>query len=243
MKGKIKLVVSFLIVFISNNLIAQKGDHMEKCIGMFSEYIVINTQILEALDSLTVYIQECPYFILDRPYHFCITIQDTTTIWIESLPCSHTIIERIFTNVESNQKGFFYYKNKLVLVNDQIGIIKLFFKKTDLIKPIYYQMDYNIYNQIVVGQNKMSTVYKYENDRLEEVKEYRSYCSDRFTYFMYTVKKNDTWDSLAEKCGCPIEELKYVNGRYEETLPKEDYLIIVHYEIVNNKLVSIRREQ
>lgn len=237
---KVILLFTVFLISIIIKIHAQNSDSTLKFLAELPMYEVIDSEIYEAIDSVMFYTEDCIYAILNKPYYLGITIWNQgkdISMRIESLQFSSTLIDYGFNWRKNTEKGFFYYKDKLILVEFRGDFLNLFFKSTDSISALYYKPDEKLYPQILMGYESARIVYNYINGKL--VVNDITPCS-KSPYFIYTVKESDTWEGIAEECGCSVEIFKNFENHYNEILPEKGYKIIIQYEITEEGLKAKR---
>ena len=237
----IKLIVcSFFLIFFKSNIMAQKINSESI---MIPEYEIIESQIFKALDSVIFYTKNCTYFTLDKPYHFWINILDEKRLKIESMAYNVSIMNFLLYDPNVRSNGFFYYKDKLVIVNDYTDKPSLFFRNTGKVDTLNYPNSENIMDHLLFGHESVAIYFDYQNGTFFTNEDYIEPCNYSRNYFYYVVKPFDTIEGIAKKCSCSVETLNNVYG-LNETIPlKEGYLIIVEYHFENGEFIGATRLQ
>ena len=212
---RITILTTVLLFFTVQITTAQYRNFLDT----IPKFEVINPQIYQALDTVLLCTKDCIFSILDRPYHFRIDLWRTTKQKVTVIITATTYYGNL--NKETLiRKGFFYYKDYLVLVRDLSGYLEkaaypLFFEKTDSIQALYF-IEYSDYPNRSKGVETASIDYQYQYGILEEEK--RDICRE-YPYYVYKIKDNDTWESIAKKLRTTVEELQSIQEVYGEDLP------------------------
>jgi len=180
---------------------------------------VTDPQIYRALDTVLFHAKECIFSIVDKPCHFWVDIFGKTKIRFQVSPYHGGRMDFYRRNTPKTRKGFFYYKDYLVLVKDHSGwsqkaIYPLFFNRTDSIQALYFVL-YSGYPSTRGGETA-TIYYEYKNGILEE--ESRDICWE-YPYYVYKIGESDTWKSIAEKLRTTVEELQSSQEVYGKELP------------------------
>ena len=209
------ILLILLLLFLTRQTTTAQYQNFLDSLPLFE---VIDSQIYQALDTVLFHTKECIFFILDRPYHLKIYLWERDGKTLVRVAAT-TSYGSVYKKEQLKAKGFFYYKDYLVLVEDrswrsQEAIYPLFFHKTDSIQALYYIV-FSGYPS-TRGGDRADIYYEYKNGILEE--ERRDICRE-YPYYTYTIRENDTWESIAEKLRTTVEELQSSQEVYGKELP------------------------
>ena len=216
---RVILLILLLLFLTRQTTTAQYQNFLDS----LPKFEVIDSQIYQALDTVLFHTKECIFSILDRPYYFQIVFwdkEDKITVRVRTTPYYWSVLNS-FKRETFKAKGFFYYKDYLVLVEDrswtsQEAIYPLFLHKTDSIQALYYYTPNPRHPIPSKGGETAAIYYEYKNGILEE--ESRDICWE-YPYYVYKIGESDTWESIAEKLRTTVEELQSIQEVYGEELP------------------------
>jgi len=231
------IILTIVLLFFTRQMATAQYQNFLDSLPVFE---VTDPQIYRALDTVLFHTKECIFSILDRPYHFVIDLweqEDKITVRIRATTHYGNL------NKETLQaKGFFHYKDYLVLVEDrswtsQEAIYPLFFSKTDSIQALYF-IEYSGYPNRSKGVETASIYYQYKNGILEE--EERYICQE-YLWYVYKIKDGDTWESIADKLKCSVEELQDNQGVHQEELPPVGTSLTFKYYRIEDGRMRVER--
>ncbi len=244
-KFQIIIITGVLFFLAGRTITAQNQEYL---LDTLPELEVIDPQIYRALDTVLFYTKDCIFSILNRPYHFWIDFwwdrdnKQKIVARIQATPYYGSLLNTFRRETNKARRGFFYYKDYLVIVDDRSAynkeaIYPLFFKKTDSTQVLYYSPSPDNPDRQKGGE--FATIYyQYRNGNLEE--EERDICRD-YPHYFYQIKENDTWESIANKLKCTVEELQNIQGVYEEKLPPVGTNILFRYYRIDDGKMKVER--
>jgi len=242
MNTKIKVLISScFLLFIIENIFSQEVKSNRCSIDSILEYKVINPEICKAIDTVLFYTKDCIYYsVLNKPFLIWIWIYDTSRFSVSSIPYSCTLINFFGGIPETVKAGFSNYKGHVVLIQSFLpNYVDYFFKSTDRKSNFYYENSENILDHIFSASEHVEIFFDYKNGKLVMDEYDISLCRNNYS-FHYMVQQGDTWQDIADKCGCPIKDL---TKGYKDANPIPGYLLIVNYLFEGGKLVGIDRIQ
>ncbi len=236
------MIKEILIIFILCLGLKTSAQNKNRLLGILPEYTIINLQILEPLDTILHRAENSPSAILNEPYLLWMRIKDSI-ISIEATPYNVALLHQ-FREDTTSQKGFFYYKNQLVILEDFENKTFIFFNNTNKSQEIYYQWNKN-FSTLFYDYLSESIVleYKYKERKILRIIDHIGYPVMR--RMLYSVEEGDTWESIAQKCKTSVLDLLDPKSHYYELwlqkVPDEGYMIVLDLEFENKKLKNVTR--
>ncbi len=233
------------------NLNAHNNAYQSYFIGELEELEVIDSLIFQELDATLYYSAFSPYLVLKKNILFKISfdhprkesdICENTPVVIETFP--HSVRDLfLFREDQRSQKGFLYYKNNLVIIEDFAKLHPKYFKQTGKTKQLYYNG--NFYMDI----GAVAAVEKYFCF-IDDILTIVDYCGsddknkiENTVGMHYIVEDGDSWESIANELTCSVSDLINPSVSWMQNIPDIGYMIIVDFTFHHNKLVSIKRIQ
>jgi hypothetical protein len=242
---KIKaLVLSCFLFFIIENIFSQEVKPKMHTIDSIPEYKIINPDMRKAIHSVLSYTKDCAYYsVLNKPYLIWISI-NTSWLSVESIPYSSTNINLYRSVPGIVEEGFCNYKGHIVFIRSSVpNYINRFFKSTGKKRNLYYHNSENLVDHMYRAYRGVTLFFDYKNGKIVcDCEDEPTPCIDQY-FFYYVVQAEDTWQDIANKSGCSIENL--TAGWKDAEKPIEGSLIIVHYyfDEEDSKWIKISRDQ
>ncbi len=210
-------------------------------------YSVVNNDIYDMLDSISVNLCDCIFYRLHNDYFYDIEYNSNTKsfrITVKSL--NHPFVLKHYEEFPRKEKGTIFYNGKLVLltINPPIskGYINSMLMLTDTI--IDFKLLYELsLPRVGMGYEFAFLDAKY-NSTDKKITIERKYDCDREHIYGYSVGEHDTWEDLSRKFKVSIEVLQTINGvKYDNLILKKDDYIYGRYYIENDSLKFFRIEE
>lgn len=229
-----KFFILFIILLSSYRFVSIAQVNTTKLfIDSVEEYEVIEPKIFNVIDTVLSYMNKCESaFIFQKSNLLWIVIYDTNSFMIENCPYSSSLVGRYRYDSRTNQFGFFYYKEHLVLVSSFLSdFVFRFFKSTKIKQNIEYINSRNLLDHIMGAYTNIQIPFYFEDGKL--IFEDFDVPSARSREFYYYVEHKDTWDIISKIIGCPKKIL--TTNFYDSSQPIEGSLIMVKY-IIDSKI-------
>jgi hypothetical protein len=236
-----RLYLLFIPLFLIINRVFSQD---ENCVlDSLPEYEFIDTEICHTLDIFfdSLMVSYYQYSILKQPFLTFITFDSSeVSITTTAYSCSvfsyqNSALSEIFPNYHPQIKeyGYSFYRDHLLLISSfDTTLTNLFFKKNGNYQKIIFHNSDNILDHIVTLQVNVDATYNYVDGRLILDDDFQG--SERDVYeYLYLIKKDDTWNSIAQKMNCSVSDL--TNG-YEERLPIPGCYLLVRFYFENDKV-------
>jgi len=201
----------FFIVFMLGHVFAQK-DTNERFFANIPLLEVKNDIVGQSLDTLIFYNDNCMYTRKAIPFYFEINIRnkkencDTLTIFLASYQ-----YDCFFMKCNPDYyKGYFYYKDNLVLVS---RIDTNFFNRTNNCKPIYCKSDGKVYQSTCHFLDEIRMDYDYINDSFILRDKWLCQPESPFYIKIYYGIYPDTWEDIMREFCVTKEDLKKMNPK------------------------------
>jgi len=212
-------------------------------------YTPLDSSFYGLLDTLSNSLQNCIFNALNRDYFFYIYIFENNKISGQIYPyrsshCTFNPIE-VYRNAKRTKKGFFYYNEKLVLVEfreehwSQFNV-EQYFSSSYCMEEILYSIPAERLPEVGMGLEIVDMDGLYDPIKEELIITKHFGCRGN-RYYGYYVQESDNWETVAEKFVTTVEKLKTLNGKYNPVLPLvPGSYIEVYYEIVDGFLDVVR---
>jgi len=213
-------------------------------------YIPIGQSLEDILDSLTESSQNCIFNALGRDYYFKVYIYEDNKFSVQIYPYEsywgiHPSGLENYRNIKKEKKGFFYHKEKLVLITfsekgwSQYDINQIFSPYRHL-EVITYSIPEEPLPEVGMGLDVITLDGVYDPDtETFSVSKLLGCTGDK--HYSYTVQETDTWKKIADKFGTTEEKIRTINNEYNPDLCLvPGSTIKVHYEIVDGVLKVTR---
>lgn len=227
--SKTALVFIVLFVFSSKNGVAQEIDTLR---GL-DLYAVSSISMQNVFDDIITLADECPYFSSRNKEYYISLLLDSNNFQIMVFPLNANTIVYFTKNAYVSSTGVCFYKNRTIVISDYSNnqTLNNFFSSCDTIIDLMFESNENIFDMAFPANTQYEIFYSYDNDtiiRKSEIGEEEAWCGggDRNS-FEYLVRKGDTWESIAKKCGCNEHDLR--NEFPELDFPIPGVFIFVYY--------------
>jgi hypothetical protein len=241
---KIKaLLLSCFLFFIAETIFSQEVKPKMYSIDSIPEYKVINPEMCKAIDTVLFFTKDCAYYsALNNLFLLRICIYGTFRFSIESLPYSCSLINLLRSDSRIEEEGFCNYKGCLVFITSFIpNYINHFFESTGTKSNLYYHNSENLEDHVFRAYQNVTIFFHDKNGKFAfDSKEDLSLCRKNYC-FSYVVQAEDTWQDIATKCGCSIEDL--TEGYKDAEKPIAGNFILINYYFNEGKLVKAKRWQ
>lgn len=232
-----RIILLLLILWGKNhNGFCQTENGQLLFLDSIEKYEVINDHVYALIDTVNFYTQKQGFAYRSKDYCFRINFYKNQSIVVESLPLS--TINLKYWLYDHQSVGFFYYKDYLVLIGDNNNKAHFLFKNTKLSYPVFYKNSENIQDHFYYPG--MSVAFEWKDNIFQMTDNVFDISSSANEYrFIYFIKKDDSKESIALKCRCPVDKL----FTEKDLLPSEGFLIIVNYHFEDGKLIDVYRVQ
>lgn len=234
--------VSFicLLLLLANVSFSQKKTQAEYSIDSICEYKLLNSNIKDPIDFVISQTENCPYYsVLHKPYLIWICIYDTSLISVNSIPYNNTEISNRRSDGRKREDGICHYNGHFIFIQSFISnSICRFFQKTGGEKTLRYHNSENILDHIHSASENVEIFYTVKDGEFIHQEDDISLCRNDYSFY-YMIQQGDSWLDMAEKCGCPAEDLAKEYPEME--IPMAGYLIMVRYLFENGKLMGVAK--
>lgn len=229
--------VSLVLLFSIPYCFSQTQD----TINDFSEYIVSNVYMEHTLDSAITVASNCSYFKqLNKRFYIIVDLY-TNSFSFRIYPHNVTTIclYKYYGKDVRKRDGICCYKNCYVYLveHDDNSVLNMFFKSTGSNVDIFLDKSDNIVEQSNPFLYFFKMDFLVENSTIipkgrNEDEDGDDYDWRKRHLFEYMVQNGDTWQTIASKCGCSLENLKNEYVEYNKPIP--GLLLIVRYVFDEN---------
>ena len=217
-----KYILSISVILsVQFTIIAQESDTLYG----FSTYLVSDSSMTKALTEVIETAKEYPYFkSLNKSFFLILDFTD-------SIQCSFRVFPQNVTTIcfykgaadFYQTDGVCVFKGIIVYIMDYSdnNVLSRFFKKTDYKSDIYITKNENISEHLVPFNDFIKVRYFRNGNVLVRDTVIDEDYLNRYMNcgFVYLVKEGDTWETIAEKCGCDVINLKMQFAEYERPIP------------------------
>ena len=238
-------------MFVNQCLYSQVNVEKEEfALDVAYKYTPLNPSFYNLLDTLSNGLCNCVFNALERDYFFDITIFEDNKISGQIYPYlsypswTFNPID-VYRNAKKANKGFFYYNGKLVLVEfkgDHWYQLKIeqYFSRSYCMEAIMFSVPAETFPEVGMGLDALTMRGLYDPTK-GKLKITESHKCTGEKYYSYTIQEGDTWESVAGKFATTVENIRTLNGKYDEREePEKGHYILVYYKIVDGILTAKR---
>ncbi len=220
----------FLIVVViflkCNCCIAQSRD----VIAYLHPLEVKNKTVTDVLEIIDSEIEECIFVKHGFPYCYGI---DATLLNSGIVHVSFYSIQNYFIDSPYTGYGYFYYKDKIVLVEETSSRCELYEKwfqrkeETDTLHFVRPTTKVFFTPKSCIGIEQVSHMYQYNNDSLVLI--HSRHCTQMEQYYHKISYADTSWEEIANLYMIPLDSLKNKNrqGLLKKT-PKEGKVVRIY---------------
>lgn len=223
MKNLLRILL-FYILFIGmlNNVYTQRVDTIKQ----FHFYSVSDSKMRGLLQDIINLSDNCPSFTAHHKKYFVYLSIQSNYIFCNVYPQNLTTIYHLKTNPYVVRDGVCFYQNHPIYMQDfsDTQFLETYFTNNDSIIDILFDSNENFFDHILRPNGIVSTFYNINNGEFVQAEVDEDEMSERCGLnnrieFDYMVKEGDTWESIAEKCGCDVENLKQEYPNFATPVP------------------------
>jgi hypothetical protein len=232
----IKILWIAIIIISFRQVSAQEGFVPYQFSITLQKYEQINPVILNIVDNVLPLQSHCIFCVLDRSSVVLISIynKNEDTILISAEICETRHLQYI-----EESRGYFYYRDNLIII-DFSGVEKELFctPVTHDSITITATDKFGMHPYYIKAHEYANMRFSYFEGKLTKIGE--KPCYD-VAYIYEKISKFDTWESLAKNCHTTVENLHYLDGKYQDSFPEIGTGIYVKYQLLPNREIIIRR--
>ncbi|MBQ7489793.1 MAG: LysM peptidoglycan-binding domain-containing protein [Bacteroidales bacterium] len=209
----------------------------------FQLYATSNTEMLMLLEEVTNTADNCPYFFaLDKKYYVSLGL-DTNHCSASILPQNVTSIYFAQNDPSLKKMGVCIYNNHVIHIQDYSdnNSINAYFWDKDSMVNLYFETNENYFDHAIPYNRYLYFSYDIKNGKFERNNQDDDMCEiNERVEFDYMVKEDDTWASIAKKCGCSEQNLREEYPEFEN--PVKGMLLFVIYRFdENGNFIGVKR--
>lgn len=243
-----KIYSLLFLLFIYYEVYPQtnKIETKEFILDSVQKYEVSDEFIYNLLDTVSASLDNCIFIKMNRDFYYNLHIRENGNEIICSIyPDLSTKPLTWFKEEDFHDKGFFYYKEKLVLItfnrkSKTQSQVKISFKNTGIIEELKYSVPAEKLPKVGMGFESSSASYSFDllSNKWRKID---CFPCKGYKYYSYRTTKFDTWESVAEKFHTTVDKVRNVRGVYDSrNIPLEGSFIEMYYEIIDGKLEAWR---
>lgn len=218
----------FHIVFIQNSF----SQEVDTLFG-FDEYVVHSAEMESILYEVVSLAKSNPFFRTTNNKFIVLLCLESKACTFAICPQNATTLYFYRSSPGVAKNGVCYFEGQMFFIQNYStdSSFDTFFARTDNAIDVIVNHSENVYDHIIPINRCMELSYLISDGKLirnEKDENPKDWCgfNDRW-HFVYLIKKDDSWESIAVKCGCKENDLKQCYPEYSS--PPSGFLIDVEY--------------